>query len=178
MKIERVIVSDYQTNCYIVSIDDKCLIIDPGDEYQKILSIVAKKEVVAILITHRHGDHIGALNDILNIYNVPVYEYKNLEEKEYIIDNFVFSVIFTKGHTEDSVTYYFKNEQLMFTGDFLFENSIGRTDLATGNYNEMLESIERIKTYADEIIVYPGHGNMTKLGLEKTNNYWFDSVNQ
>ena len=178
MQIEKIIVGDYQTNCYLLSIDNDCLIIDPGDEYNKIKEKIKEKNVLAILITHRHFDHIGALEQLYKDYNVKIYDYKNVEEKEYIIKHFKFKVIYTKGHTDDSVTYYFEKENVMFTGDFLFENTIGRTDLPTGSFNEMLKSIDLIKQYEDEIIIYPGHGNTTKLGLEKLNNYWFDNINQ
>ncbi len=177
MIIESVAVGSYQANCYILSIDNNCLVIDPGDEYDKIKKLIGKKNVQGILITHRHFDHIGALDKLFSDYPVKVYEYANLKEQEYKIGNFTFDVLYTKGHTSDSVTYYFKNERIMFTGDFLFLNNIGRTDLPTGNYEEMLKSIEIIKKYADDIVIYPGHGNITKLGLEKTNNFWFDSVN-
>lgn len=178
MKIEKLIVGNYQTNCYILTNNNNCIIIDPGDEFEKIKKSIKEKNVVAILITHRHFDHIGALKELTKFCNCEVYEYQNLEEKEYKINDFTFNVIYTKGHTDDSVTFYFEKEKIMFTGDFLFENSIGRTDLPTGNFNEMLKSIELIKNYDDDIIIYPGHGNKTKLGLEKINNYWFDSVNQ
>lgn len=178
MQIDKMVVGDYQTNCYILTNNNNCIIIDPGDEFEKIKEFLKDKNVVAILITHKHFDHIGALDDLSNTYNCKVYEYNNLEEKDYNINDFNFNVIYTKGHTDDSVTFYFENKKVMFTGDFLFENSIGRTDLPTGNFSEMLKSIELIKKYDDDIIIYPGHGNQTKLGLEKTNNYWFDSVNQ
>ena len=178
MQIDKIVVGDYQTNCYILSNNNNCIIIDPGDEFEKIKAFLKNKNVIAILITHRHFDHIGALDDLVRTYNCNVCEYNNLEEKNYSINDFNFDVIYTKGHTDDSVTFYFEKEKVMFTGDFLFENSIGRTDLPTGNFNEMLKSIELIKKYDDDIIIYPGHGNQTKLGLEKTNNYWFDSVNQ
>ncbi len=177
MLIERVVVGDYQTNCYILSIGQDCLVIDPGDEYDKIKSCISNKNVLAILLTHRHFDHIGALDLVSNYGKLKIYEYNNVKEEEYKIGPFSFKVIYTIGHTNDSITYYFETENIMFTGDFLFENSIGRTDLPTGNYNEMLKSIELIKKYDDDIIIYPGHGNETKLGLEKVNNIWFDNVN-
>lgn len=177
MQIECVIVGDYRTNCYILSINNDCIIIDPGDEYDKIKNKIENKNILAILITHRHFDHIGALNQIINNQNIKIYDYSNLVEAEYKINNFVFQVLYTKGHTNDSVTYYFEKEKIMFTGDFLFENSVGRTDMPTGDYNEMLKSIDLIKKYDDDIIVYPGHGNRTKLGLEKINNFWFDIIN-
>ena len=78
----------------------------------------------------------------------------------------------TKGHTTDSVTYYFYLDNIMFTGDFIFKETIGRTDLETGNMNEMKISLEKIKSYDDSIIIYPGHGDITNLGYEKENNIW------
>ncbi len=177
MIVEKVIVGSYLENCYILIKNNKCLVIDPGDNYQLIKEKIGKKEVLAILITHGHFDHVGALSDVEKDYNVPIYQYNNVQEKNYKIDNFVFDVLYTKGHTDDSITFYFKNEKIMFTGDFIFQNSVGRTDLPTGNFNEMLKSIEKIKKYDDDIIIYPGHGEDTKLGLEKVNNYWFDNYN-
>lgn len=177
MNIDKIIVGNYQTNCYILSNDNDCIVIDPGDEYYKIKEKIGKKNVLAVLITHSHYDHVGALDDLLKVYNVDVYQFKNLVEKEYKIGDFSFKVIYTFGHTDDSITFYFENEKIMFTGDFIFENSIGRTDLPTGDFNKMLKSIEMIRKYDDEIVIYPGHGNSTKLGLEKINNYWFDMSN-
>lgn len=177
MTIERVVVGCYKTNCYILSIGNDCLVIDPGDEYAKIKKVIFNKNVLAILLTHRHFDHIGALDLVSKYGEIKIYEYNNIEPKEYKIGPFNFKTIYTKGHTEDSITYYFENEKIMFTGDFIFENSIGRTDLPTGNYNEMLKSIDMIKKYDDDILIYPGHGYATKLGIEKINNIWFDNVN-
>lgn len=177
MTVEKVVVGDYQTNCYILSIGSDCLIVDPGDEYEKIAECVSNKNILAILLTHRHFDHIGALDAICNSRDLLVYEYSNTLEKEYTIGAFNFKVMYTKGHTDDSITYYFENDKMMFVGDFIFENSIGRTDLPTGDYNEMLKSIDMIKKYDDDILIYPGHGNETKLGIEKINNLWFDNVN-
>ncbi|MCI8778433.1 MAG: MBL fold metallo-hydrolase [Bacilli bacterium] len=180
MIVERVVVGDYQTNCYILSIGNDCLVIDPGDEYEKIMEFVSNKKILGVLLTHRHFDHIGAL-DLLNdngkFKTYKTYEYNNVEEKEYKIGSFKFKIIYTKGHTDDSITYYFEKDKVMFVGDFVFENSIGRTDLPTGNYSEMLKSIDIIKKYDDDILIYPGHGNATKLGIEKINNLWFDNVN-
>lgn len=177
MKIDRVIVGSYLENCYIVSQDNNCIIVDPGDSFEEIDEIINGMKVLAVLITHHHFDHIGALDSVIKKYNPIIFEYDNVKEKNYKIENFSFDFIYTFGHTSDSVTYYFKEEKIMFTGDFLFENSIGRTDLETGNYEEMLKSIEKIKKYDDDITVYPGHGNKTVLGLEKLNNYWFDNIN-
>jgi glyoxylase-like metal-dependent hydrolase (beta-lactamase superfamily II) len=172
MNIKIVKVGSLETNCYILTKENNCLIIDPGADYEKIKNHLKNYNVSAILITHNHFDHIGALNEIKNNYNVPVYDKNNLEEKNYKIDNFDFDVIYTKGHTEDSITFYFKNDKVMFTGDFLFRNTIGRTDLPTGDYNEMMSSLGKIKKYDSSIIIYPGHGEESTLEYEfKYNNY-------
>ena len=163
MKIDRVIVGPLQTNCYILSIDDKCLVIDPGDEYFKIKEEIGQKEVVGIIVTHYHFDHIGALkyfNDNL------IFDRSNLEEKEYNIDKFNFEVIYTPGHKEDCISIYFKKEKIMFTGDFIFKGTIGRMDLPGGNYIDMQDSLNKIKKYDKDIKIYPGHGKDTLLKNE------------
>ena len=173
MKIERVVVGPLQENCYIVSINDKCLVIDPGDEFEKIKKVINDRKVVGILLTHNHFDHVGALNDVKNYYNSKVYDFSNLEEKEHNIGTFTFEVIYNPGHTMDSISFYFKEESVMFVGDFIFLNSVGRCDLEGGNYFMMEESIDKIKHYSDNIIIYPGHGNDTTLGYEKMHNSFF-----
>ena len=92
-------------NCYILEIQGKQLVIDPGSEYPKIKKEL--KEVLGVLITHHHFDHIGALDELEKDYPVPVYTYENLIEKKYKIGPFSFQVIFTPGHTEDSISFYF-----------------------------------------------------------------------
>ena len=73
----------------------------------------------------------------------------------------------------DSITFYFRNDKIMFTGDFLFKETIGRFDLVGSDYNKMLDSIFKIKKYDDDIVIYPGHGNSSILGYEKKNNPYF-----
>lgn len=171
INVKNVVVGMLQTNCYIIEKNSNCLIVDPGDECEKIVKEINCKPI-AILVTHRHFDHIGALDELENRYSIPVYDFSNLKEGIFNIEDFNFEIIYTKGHTNDSITFYFKDDEIMFTGDFLFSGSIGRTDLPTGNYMEMQESINKILTYNDIIKVYPGHGPSTTLGIEKEyNNY-------
>ncbi len=167
MKITTIPVGILQANCYILNKDNKIIIIDPGDEYAKIKQYIQDKEIVKILITHHHPDHIGALNHFASHLIL-----KHPKAQTYTFGPFSFDVITTKGHTEDSVTYYFKNENTMFTGDFLFKNSIGRTDMPTGNISDMQYSLNKIKTYPDDTIIYPGHGPSTTLKHEKETNYF------
>lgn len=185
MIVEKLVVGLYQENCYFLIKNSDLIIVDPGDEFDIINNkiISEKLNLKAILITHAHFDHIGALEQLVNIYNVPVY-YNNInneivydkltdiDEEKYEISNFSFEVIKTQGHRNDLVTYYFYNENIMFTGDFLFKDSIGRTDLEYSSQSEMSKSIEKIKKYKDNIIIYPGHGNKTTLKNEKENNYY------
>lgn len=172
MKIDIVKVGYLQTNCYILTIDNKCIVIDPGDEFDKIKNSIGNKKVLKILLTHHHFDHVGALEELKQEYKVEVLDNKNLEEKEYEIDKFKFNVIFTKGHTTDSICFYFKKEKIMFVGDFLFKESIGRTDLPTGNSCDMKLSLKKIKKYDEDIIIYPGHGDKSSLGYEFKNNIY------
>jgi len=172
MRIKKVSVGYLETNCYILEKDNNCLIIDPGDESDKIIYEVGNLNVVGIIITHYHFDHIGALDDIRNKYNVEVYDINNLEEREYNINGFIFDVIHTKGHHETCITIYFSEDKIMFTGDFLFKESIGRTDLETANNNEMRESLDKIKKYSKDITIYPGHGEHSTLEHEFMYNYY------
>lgn len=167
MKITQIPVGYLQANCYILEIDNKVIVIDPGNEYEKIYKAIKNKDIIKVLITHHHPDHVGALNhfDKALILNDP-------REQTYYFEPFTFEVIFTKGHTSNSVTYYFPKEHAMFTGDFLFKETIGRTDMPTGNMEEMKNSLDIIKMYPDDTKIYPGHGDITNLKYEKENNYF------
>lgn len=157
MKIKRVIVGNLETNCYIVYLEKGCVIIDPGDEALKIIETINQSNVLTVLTTHSHFDHVGALAEILKYYNIKVNNYD-------LVDNL--EVINTPGHTDDSVTYYFKDDDIMFCGDFIFKKTHGRTDLG-GNNKKMIESLQKISQYPDKIRLYPGHGLSTTLEEEK-----------
>jgi glyoxylase-like metal-dependent hydrolase (beta-lactamase superfamily II) len=166
MKIECIPVGLYQANCYVLTRDHRTIIIDPGSEFTKIKQSI-RHQIIGILITHYHFDHIGALDNFDKDLIIPN------KEGQYKIGPFKFEIILTKGHTKDSYTYYFPDEKCMFTGDFLFKNSIGRTDFEGGNLEEMKNSIIKIKTYPNDIKVYPGHGPATTLDAEKKYNPFF-----
>ncbi len=160
MNIKRVVVGPLEENCYIVEKNNKCIIIDPGDEIDKIISNI-DKEVVGILITHYHFDHIGALDELKIKYNI--------EENNFNVDGFNFEVINNPGHTSDSKTFYFKDDNVMFVGDFLFKDGIGRMDLPTGSVSDMKKSLDMIFKYPMETIIYPGHGDKSTLKDEYEN---------
>ena len=168
MIVEKVKTGYLEENCYVLSIDNECLIIDPGDDFDKIKKLVGSKNVLAILITHYHFDHVGALEDAIKFYNVNVIDFNS--NKNQVIGKFSFKIIETKGHKEDAVTYYFKKEKMMFVGDFIFKGSIGRCDLLDGNFNKMINSLKKIINYPKDIVLYPGHGDYTTLKNEIENN--------
>ncbi|HAB67586.1 MAG TPA: hypothetical protein DCE23_09500 [Firmicutes bacterium] len=158
MEIEKVLVGPLDTNCYILTIDNECLIIDPGDNFKKLKEHIKDKKVIGCLVTHFHQDHIGALEDVVSTYDIEINKEK--------YGKFNYEIIETPGHTFDSKTFYFKKEKIMFCGDFIFNNGIGRTDLG-GSNTDMINSLELFKKYDNDIIIYPGHGPKTTLGIEK-----------
>lgn len=171
MEIKTVVTGYLDENCYIMIQDGNCLVVDPGDDYNKIKEEIGDAKVLGVLITHSHFDHIGALRNFLTKRSIKIFKRSNLEEnKEYSIGPFTFEAIYTPGHSKDSVTFYFREEQVMFIGDFIFKESVGRTDLPGGSEQELKESIEKIKTYPEEIHLYPGHNEDTTLKQEKENN--------
>lgn len=168
-KVERLVVGLLGENCYIVSNnnDDDALIIDPGDEGDKIISFIKehKYNVKAILITHYHFDHIGALESIKNEFKVDVIDYNN----QVSVDGFDFEIIKNYGHTLDCVSYYFKKEKVMFTGDFIFKDTIG--NYKDENSKVMLESLIKFKNgNYNGVTIYPGHGDETNYDYEIENN--------
>ena len=166
------IVNGYlEENCYIIHNGKSALIVDPGSESEKIINEIDKHKlnVVGILITHYHFDHIGALEDIKNKYNISdVIDYKS--NKKVKIDDFKFEIIENYGHTMDSVSFYFRKEKIMFTGDFVFYGSIGKYD--EENEYIMFDNLKKFKSFDDDIIIYPGHGPSSNIGYEKKYNYF------
>ncbi len=160
MKIDSLQVGYLKTNCYFIINDNDLIVVDPGDEYKRIKSKIGEHNVKAVFLTHSHFDHNGALEELINDYAVPV----NPNE----VPGFNYQTIPTPGHAKDSGSFYFPDEGIMFTGDFLFRQAIGRTDFPGGNNQDMKKSLAIIEKYPDNIIIYPGHGQKTVLGDEKS----------
>ena len=157
MKIKRIITGILRENCYIISDNQKAIVIDPGADAKIILDACKGLDIVEVLVTHHHFDHVGALPEVLSKYNL------NENNKS---GYFNYEVINTPGHTSDSKTFYFKDYNVMFTGDFLFKGTIGRTDLPTGSDFDMMNSLELISKYPMDTIIYPRHGNASTIGDE------------
>lgn len=202
LHIQPLVVGMVQTNAYVISNENtkKAIVLDPGDDAERILSHLKSKglELEAILLTHAHFDHILGVNDILNNKKVPVYAYE--PEQELLEDvslncstmignpttisdvtywkdqtsfeaiGYSIKVIGTPGHTKGSCCFYFKENDVLFSGDTLFMESVGRTDLPTGNSTRIMESVKGLMDLPDDTIVYPGHGPATSISYERTHN--------
>ena len=176
MNIKTIVVGPLQTNCYIVEKGNCCLVIDPGDEANKIIENITCK-VVGIIVTHSHDDHIGALTPLITKYGARLYNMNNMPEGQFSIENFQFEVIHTPGHMNDEITLYFAEEKVMFVGDFIFKGSIGRMDLPGGSTFDMRLSIKKILEYPKDVTLYPGHYGITTLESEvPTLNYYLNII--
>ncbi len=197
MEVTKVIVGDMQVNCYIVSNGIDAVVIDPGDEYEKIISASQGKNIKAVLLTHGHFDHTGAVKE-LQKNGAKVYISENDEhmlsdgysclatpfgfpfnkiKADYTFkDNDIlefcdmsFKAILTPGHTMGSVCFLVND--ILFSGDTLFQQSIGRTDFPGGDFEAISKSIkEKIYTLSENTKVYPGHGGETTVEKEKQSN--------
>ena len=170
MEIEKIVTGLLDENCYVLKKNDTCLVVDPGDDFIKIKEVVGECKVLGVLLTHSHFDHIGALRNFLTKRSVKIKKKSSTEEKEYQIGDFSFQVIYTPGHSKDSICFYFEEEKAMFVGDFIFKESIGRCDLPGGDEGEMKDSLTKIKEYPSDITLYPGHDEVTTLAYELEHN--------
>lgn len=172
----------------------QCFVVDPGmygeGEEQRMADYLRKNNLqpVAVLITHSHPDHICGLDFFRQHYPaLPVfgtnydhglrkYPYDKSGEDAFEEDVFARNglpsprVIHTPGHKEDSVCFYFEEDKILFTGDTLFQESVGRTDLEGGDTNLLLQSLHRLTELPDDTAVYPGHAYPTTIAHEKMYN--------
>ncbi len=167
LNIDTILNGLYEENCYIISINNKCLIVDPGYAYNSIIKFVEEKdlEVEGVLVTHYHDDHVHCLDNVVKKFNCKVYNYKseNIEN-----DYFKIKIIKTPGHTIDSCIFYFYEEKIIFSGDFLFRETIGI--YKKEDEEVMKNSLKKIFELDKDIVVYPGHGPTTIIGYEILNN--------
>lgn len=174
MKVEKIVTGTLDENCYVLIKNNTCLVVDPGDDYDKIKEVIGEDKVLAVLITHSHFDHVGALRNFLKKKSIKIFKKSNTQDEGITtIGDFTFQTLYTQGHSSDSITFYFVEDKMMFVGDFIFKDSIGRCDLPTGSVPEMDKSIEKIKKYPGDITVYTGHGEITSLEQEIKSNPYF-----
>ncbi len=204
LDVEMLTVGPVQENCFLVRREssDRLLVVDPGDEAERILAAIEATgaKVEAILITHCHFDHIGAVAPVAAATGAPVYcpeievgvladimsfvpypgfgPFESYEADETVkggetlaLAGLELEVIFTPGHSPGHVTYAIRDEDALFSGDVLFQGSVGRVDLPGGDWPTLLASIGGLlDSFPAETVVHPGHMGLTTLGGERATN--------
>jgi hydroxyacylglutathione hydrolase len=197
-------VGPVQENCYLFRREgsDRALLVDPGDEADRLLAAIHELgvELDGILLTHTHFDHVGAvapvaratgaevwvpaierqvLADIMSFVPWPGFGPYESWEAEHTLEGgeklelagFEIDVLFTPGHSPGHVTFSIPDERVVFSGDVLFQGSIGRTDLPGGDTATLLESIRMlVDALPEDTTVHPGHMGLTTLGAERASN--------
>jgi glyoxylase-like metal-dependent hydrolase (beta-lactamase superfamily II) len=205
IEVRMVPVGMIQENCFVVRAQDSArgFVVDPGEEPEKILAAIAElgiEQVDAILLTHTHFDHVGAVAPLARATGAPVYcpeletfiladimryvpwdgfgPYESYEADETVaggerleLAGLAIDVLFTPGHSPGHVTYALEDVPALFSGDVLFEGSVGRVDLPGGDWPTLLQSIgSLVDRYPAETTVFPGHMGITTLGRERATN--------
>lgn len=210
LDVEMLTVGPVAENCFLLRREDsdRLLVVDPGEEEERILAAIEATgaEVEAILITHCHFDHIGAVAPVAKATRAPVYcpeievpilrdimafvpwegfgPFESYEADEVVrggetleLAGMELDVVFTPGHSPGHLTYAVRGEEALFSGDVLFQGAVGRVDLPGGDGPTLLASIGRLlDTYADETVVHPGHMGLTTLGAERATNPFLGSL--
>ncbi len=207
--VEKIVTGPFQENCYLAweNKTNQAILIDPGDDFYLIDNKINEKELnpIAIINTHAHLDHIGAVSELKKLYKIPFYLHEKeliildsyeascelfglipknkpsvtkwiKNENNMIIGNFNIGIIHTPGHTPGGVC--FEIEDHVFVGDTLFQGSIGRTDLPGGSLQTLNKSLVHLIDSVDhEKIIHSGHGNDTTLNSELRSNPFLLSLN-
>jgi glyoxylase-like metal-dependent hydrolase (beta-lactamase superfamily II) len=204
MDVRMFTVGPVQENCFIARAggSNRAVIIDPGDEADRILAPVRELglEVEAVLLTHTHFDHVGAVAPVARETGAPVYvseierpvladimsyvpfagigPYESYEADHVLrggeqleLAGLEIDVLFTPGHSPGHLSFSIPSEQALFSGDVLFQGSVGRTDLPGGDWAKLLASIGTlVESLPEDTTVYPGHMGITNLGTERRTN--------
>jgi hydroxyacylglutathione hydrolase len=212
LEVEMLTVGEIGENTFLVrpAGGDKLLVVDPGDEADRILAAITATgaEVEAILLTHTHFDHVGAVAPVARATGAPVYvpeiekpvladimayvpwegfgPYESYDADETLaggetleLAGLTVDVIFTPGHSPGHVTYAVADAPAVFSGDVLFQGSVGRTDLPGGDHATLLQSIATLlDRFDDDTVVHPGHMGLTTLGRERATNPFLGELAQ
>jgi hydroxyacylglutathione hydrolase len=209
LDVEMLTVGAIAENCFLLRRQgsDRVLVVDPGEEAERILAAAGEMgEVEAILLTHTHFDHIGAVAPVAAATGAPVYcpqievpvladimafvpwegfgPYESYDADETVaggetleLAGLALDVIFTPGHSPGHVTYSVRGEDAIFSGDVLFQGSVGRVDLPGGDGPTLMASIQGLlDSHPDETVVHPGHMGITTLGAERASNPFLASL--
>ncbi|MCL4378557.1 MAG: MBL fold metallo-hydrolase [Actinobacteria bacterium] len=205
MEIKKFILQFLGVNCYLVNYKNKYFLIDPGSEFEKIKEYILNHEIKLefILNTHGHYDHISAVPELVQEFSIPFYVHEKEEEiitdpqknlsstfypnelslktynlikgdfsKDFLIPGL--EIMNLPGHTPGSILI--KMEEYLFTGDVLFKDSIGRTDLPCGNNRAMNDSLRKIKRFDKSFKIFPGHGPESTIETEIENNFFLKNL--
>jgi glyoxylase-like metal-dependent hydrolase (beta-lactamase superfamily II) len=204
MDVQMYSVGPVQENCFLARPEgaDHAVIVDPGEEAPRLLEAIASQRLTldAILLTHTHFDHVGAVAPLARATGAPVYcpaievtvlrdimafvpwpgfgpfeswdpEHTVQGGETLALAGLTIDVVFTPGHSPGHVTYAVRGERALFSGDVLFQGSVGRVDLPGGDWPTLLGSIATLlERFDDETTVYPGHMGLTTLGAERATN--------
>jgi glyoxylase-like metal-dependent hydrolase (beta-lactamase superfamily II) len=212
MNVRMYTVGMVQENSFLVWPDggERAVIVDPGDEAERLLAEIEHERLTlaAILLTHTHFDHVGAVAEIARATGAPVYcprlevpalqdvnafvpwpgfgPFESWDPEETVeggetleLAGLTFDVLFTPGHSPGHVTYAVRDEDALLSGDVLFAGSVGRVDFPGGDGPTLLASIAMLlDRFGDETTVYPGHMGITTLGRERASNPFLTSLSR
>ena len=210
LDVEMLTVGPIAENAFLVRPEDgdELIVVDPGEEPERLLAAIEAMgaEVEAILLTHTHFDHVGAVAPLARATGAPVYvpvlekavladimsfvpfegfgPYESWDAEETVaggetleLAGLTLDVIFTPGHSPGHVTYSVRGEDAIFSGDVLFQGSVGRVDLPGGDWPTLAGSIAKLlDSHADTTVVHPGHMGITTLGAERASNPFLASL--
>jgi hydroxyacylglutathione hydrolase len=210
MDVRMLTVGPVAENCFVFRADgsDRGLIVDPGEEADRILAAADELGigVEAILLTHTHFDHVGAVAPVARATGAQVYcpelevpvladimsfvpwpgfgPYESYDADETVsggerleLAGIEIDVLHTPGHSPGHVTYSVPGERVLFSGDVLFQGSVGRTDLPGGHAPTLMESLRTlVESFPEETTVYPGHMGVTTLGAERATNPFLSAL--